>query len=106
MTLSYVRRGRARAPVLVLAGSLGTTAAMWEPQLTALSDDFDLIAIDHRGHGSSPVPEGPYEIADLGRDVVALLDTLGLERVAYCGLSIGGMVGQWLAAHVPERIEA
>ena len=92
--------------MLVLAGSLGTTAAMWEPQLTALSDDFDLIAIDHRGHGSSPVPEGPYEIADLGRDVVALLDTLGLERVAYCGLSIGGMVGQWLAAHVPERIEA
>jgi 3-oxoadipate enol-lactonase len=91
---------------LVLGGSLGTTEAMWEPQLAALGEDFDLIAFDHRGHGASPVAPGPYTIADLGLDVVALLDRLGLERVAYCGLSIGGMVGQWLAVNAPERIEA
>ena len=104
--LSYTRHGRPGPPVLVLGGSLGTTEAMWEPQLAALGEDFDLIAFDHRGHGASPVAPGPYTIADLGLDVVALLDRLGLERVAYCGLSIGGMVGQWLAVNAPERIEA
>ncbi|MGH2868460.1 MAG: 3-oxoadipate enol-lactonase [Solirubrobacteraceae bacterium] len=90
----------------MLAPSLGATGAMWEPQLAALGDEFDLIAVDHRGHGGSPIAPGPYEIADLGRDVVALLDRLGLERVAYCGLSIGGMIGQWLAVHFPERVRA
>jgi 3-oxoadipate enol-lactonase len=106
VALNYTRRGRPGAPVLVLAPSLGTTGAMWEPQLAVLGEQFDLIAIDHRGHGGSPVASGPYEMADLGRDVVALLDRLGLERVAYCGISIGGMIGQWLAVHVPERVRA
>src|ERR1019366_6780979 len=64
------------------------------------------IAVDHRGHGGSPVAPGPYAMADLGRDLVALLDRLGLERVAYCGISIGGMIGQWLAVHDPERVRA
>ncbi|MGB9182743.1 MAG: 3-oxoadipate enol-lactonase [Solirubrobacteraceae bacterium] len=106
MELSYTRRGRRGAPVLVLAPSLGTTGAMWDPQLAALGEQFDLIAIDHRGHGGSPVTPGPYAMADLGHDVVALLDRLGLERVAYCGISIGGMIGQWLAVHHPERLRA
>jgi 3-oxoadipate enol-lactonase len=106
VALNYTRRGRPGAPVLVLAPSLGTTGAMWEPQLAALGEQFDLIAIDHRGHGGSPVASGPHELADLGRDVVALLDRLGLEQVAYCGISIGGMIGQWLAVHVPERVRA
>jgi 3-oxoadipate enol-lactonase len=89
---------------LVLGGSLGTTLAMWEPQLLRLSAQVRTIAVDHRGHGRSPVPQGPYEIADLGRDTLALLDRLGIEQASYCGLSIGGMVGQWLAINAPHRI--
>jgi 3-oxoadipate enol-lactonase len=96
--------GRGDGPALLLGGSLGTTLEMWEPQLP-LGRVRRLIRFDHRGHGRSPVPPGPYSIADLGGDVVALMDRLGLERASYCGLSIGGMVGQWLAINAPERIE-
>jgi 3-oxoadipate enol-lactonase len=90
---------------LLLGGSLGTTLAMWEPQVRMLSGRLRMVAFDHRGHGDSPVPTGPYTIAAMGQDVIALMDRLGLERASYCGLSIGGMVGQWLAIHHPERIE-
>lgn len=92
------------APPLVLVGSLGSTLAMWRPQLPELETQFRLIRLDLRGHGGSRVPKGPYSIADLGADVIATLDTLGVARVAYCGLSIGGMIGLWLAAYAPERI--
>ncbi len=78
---------------------------MWQPLVAPLARSHHLIAFDHRGHGRSPVPEGPYEIADLGADVLALLDQLNLERVAYAGASLGAMVGLWLAAYAPERIE-
>ncbi|MGH2872334.1 MAG: 3-oxoadipate enol-lactonase [Solirubrobacteraceae bacterium] len=97
--------GPADAPALLLGGSLGTTRAIWDPQVTALADRHRLVAFDHRGHGGSPVPNGPYAIADLGRDVLALMDRLALPRASYCGLSIGGMVGQWLASNAPDRIE-
>ena len=92
------------APVVLMGGSLGTTLNMWDEQLP-LADRFRLIRFDHRGHGASPVPPGPYELADLGRDVIALLDHLGVERASLCGLSIGGMVGMWLGAHAPERVD-
>lgn len=92
-------------PPLLLGGSLGTTLAMWEPQVQGLTDAHRLIRFDARGHGESPVPPGPYSIADLGGDVLALMDAIELERAAYCGISIGGMVGQWLAVHAPDRIE-
>src|SRR5258707_15113475 len=78
---------------------------MWRPQLPALSARLRVVRFDHRGHGGSPVPPGPYSIEELGRDVLALLDRLGIERASYCGLSLGGMVGMWLAANAPERIE-
>jgi 3-oxoadipate enol-lactonase len=105
MLLHHDDRGpRDGAPVL-LAGSLGTTHRMWDPQVAALTAaGRRTIAYDQRGHGASPVPPGPYTIDDLGRDALALLDHLGLERAAFVGLSIGGMVGQWLAANAPERI--
>jgi 3-oxoadipate enol-lactonase len=90
--------------VLLLGPSLGTTLRMWDGQLP-LAERLRLVRFDHRGHGASPVPPGPYEIADLGRDVLELLDTLGLERVHYAGLSLGGMVGMWLGANAPERID-
>src|ERR1700729_4108784 len=102
--LYFETAGDTGAPALLLGGSLGTTLAMWEPQLE-LRHARRLIRFDHRRHGRAPVPAGPYSIDELGRDVLALMDGLGLERASYCGLSIGGMVGQWLAIKAPERVE-
>jgi 3-oxoadipate enol-lactonase len=97
------------APVLVLGNSLGTSTQLWDRQVPALRTRFRLLRYEHRGHGRaggafSPAPPGPYAIGDLGTDVLALLDSYGLERVHYCGLSLGGMIGMWLAATVPDRI--
>jgi 3-oxoadipate enol-lactonase len=101
----HLLEGPEEAPVLVLSNSLGTTLGMWDEQAPALNERFRLLRYDHRGHGGSPVPPGPYRIEDLGRDVLALLDRLGVERFSFCGLSIGGMVGMWLAGEAPERVE-
>jgi 3-oxoadipate enol-lactonase len=98
-------QGEAGDRPLVLANSLGTDMSMWNAQAPALAQRFHLVRYDHRGQGASPVPPGPYEIADLGRDALALLDRLELERMSFCGVSIGGMTGIWLAAHAPERID-
>ena len=103
--LNCAIRGPDDGPVLLLGGSLGTTLDMWEPQMAALSATHRVIRFEHRGHGGSPVPNGPYTMDELGADVVTMLDRLGLARVSYCGLSIGGMVGQWLGINAPERIE-
>ncbi|MCG5214548.1 3-oxoadipate enol-lactonase [Streptosporangium sp. KLBMP 9127] len=92
------------APALVLASSLGTTSSMWDPQAD-LADRFRVIRYDHRGHGRSAVPAGPYTLADLGGDVLDLLDRLGVERAHFAGLSLGGMVGMWLASHAADRID-
>jgi 3-oxoadipate enol-lactonase len=103
MRLHHVDEGPRDAPVLMFAGSLGSTLEMWRPQLS-LADRFRVIRVDHRGHGSSPVPPGPYTMADLAADVLELLDELALERVAWCGLSLGGMVGMYLGSEHPERL--
>jgi 3-oxoadipate enol-lactonase len=103
--LHHLLEGPEDAPVLVLSNSLGTTLAMWDEQAPALSVRFRLLRYDHRGHGGSPVPPGPYTIQDLGLDVIALLDRLEVERFSFCGLSLGGMVGMWLASEAPERID-
>jgi 3-oxoadipate enol-lactonase len=89
----------------VLGNSLGTTAEIWDGQLAALCERFRVLRYDHRGHGRSEVPPGPYTLAELGQDLVALLDGLGVGRVSLCGTSLGGMVGMWLAAHAPQRVE-
>lgn len=102
--LHHVDEGPRDAPVLVLSGSLGSTLEMWRPQVAPLTERFRVIRVDHRGHGGSPVPPGPYRVADLAGDALALLDRLGLDRVAWCGLSLGGMVGMHLASEAPERI--
>jgi 3-oxoadipate enol-lactonase len=103
--LNYRVDGPPDGPVLVLSHALGLSLAMWDPQLAPLSRGFRLVRYDHRGHGGSPVPAGQYRIEDLGRDLVHLLDRLGLSRVSFCGLSLGGMVGMWIASNVPERID-
>lgn len=93
------------APVVVLSNSLGSTLAMWDPQVLALAEQFRVVRYDTRGHGRSPVPEGPYSIDDLVDDVVALLDRLGVQRAHFAGLSLGGMTGLRLAAREPDRVD-
>ena len=102
--LHYRFDGPEGATPLVLSNSLGTDLGMWEAQMAALSAQFRVLRYDTRGHGQSSVPPGPYAIAQLGRDVVALLDHLELDRVHFCGLSMGGMTGMWLGVHAPERV--
>jgi 3-oxoadipate enol-lactonase len=101
----HVVEGPPDAPAVVLSNSLGSSLAMWDPQVPALSRRFRVVRYDHRGHGASPVPAGPYEIADLGGDLVKLLDHLGIDRAHVCGLSLGGMAATWLAANAPERVD-
>lgn len=102
--LHYRFDGDRAAPVVVLSNSLGTTLDMWEPQAAVLAERHCVLRYDTRGHGQSDVPPGPYTIDALGRDVVALLDHLGIARAAFCGLSLGGMTGMWLGVHAPQRI--
>jgi 3-oxoadipate enol-lactonase len=105
LALDYGVAGPQGAAPALFGGSLGTTRAMWDSQVAAFSPHLRLITFDHRGHGASPVPPGPYEIAQMGGDVVALIDELRLDRISYVGLSLGGMVGLWLAANHPDRID-
>src|SRR5260370_23266129 len=95
--------GRGSGATLMLWNSLGGTLQMWQPQMKALTQLFRVIRYDRRGHGKSSVPPGPYSMERFGRDVLAIVDDLNIEKVTWCGLSMGGMVGQWLAANAPER---
>ncbi|MBV9792673.1 MAG: 3-oxoadipate enol-lactonase [Actinobacteria bacterium] len=96
------------APVVALGTSIGTHQGLWDPQAAVLGRRFRLLRFEFRGHGpagaQSPAPPGPYRIAELGTDVLDVLNRYDLDRVAYCGVSLGGMVGMWLAANAPERI--
>jgi 3-oxoadipate enol-lactonase len=105
MTLHHRFQGPDSAPVLVLASSLGTTLELWEGNVDAFAARFRVLRYDHRGHGGSPVPPGPYEVADLANDVLELLDEHELGSVSWCGISLGGAVGLWLAASAPERLD-
>ncbi|MFJ4143092.1 3-oxoadipate enol-lactonase [Pseudomonas sp. NPDC089734] len=103
--LNYLLEGPADAPVLVLSNSLGTDLHMWDTQMPAFTRHFRVLRYDTRGHGRSQVSEGPYSIERNGRDVLALLDALHVDKAYFCGLSMGGLIGQWLAIHAPERLE-
>jgi 3-oxoadipate enol-lactonase len=96
--------GSESAPALMLSNSLGTNLHMWDDQAGELANHFHLIRYDRRGHGQSGVPQGPYTMERLGRDVLVVLDTLGIAKTNWCGLSMGGMVGQWLGANAPDRV--
>ena len=100
----YRLEGRTDRPVIVLCHVLGLDHSMWDPQVPDLIERFRVLRYDLRGHGASDAPAGDYRVADLGGDAVALLDALGLDRVIWCGQSLGGMVGQWLALNVPGRL--
>ena len=97
--------GSEDAPVVVLSNSLGTNLSMWEPQMTALTARFRVLRYDTRGHGASITRPGDYGIETLGGDVLRILDALSIARVSFCGISMGGATGMWLALHAPERID-
>jgi 3-oxoadipate enol-lactonase/4-carboxymuconolactone decarboxylase len=90
----------------MLSHSLGQDHGMWDVQAADLSSHFRVLRYDIRGHGASGVTAGDYSVEQLGADALALADALGIDRLAFCGLSIGGMIGMWLAAHAPERLTA
>jgi 3-oxoadipate enol-lactonase len=97
--------GKAGAPVLMFSNSLGTDLHMWDEQARTFAKSHRVVRYDQRGHGKSGAPAGPYSIERLGRDVLAILNALELPRVTYCGLSMGGMTGMWLARTAPERFD-
>lgn len=103
--IRYRIEGAPYAPVIVLSNSLGTNLVMWDAQMPAMIERFRVLRYDSRGHGQSEIAPGPYTIERLARDVVALLDELGIARAHFCGLSMGGMVGMWLGARASARID-
>lgn len=103
--IAYRFDGDPGLPVLLLSNSIATDLHMWDAQIPALSRRFRVLRYDARGHGASAAPAGAYSLDRLGRDVLELLDALGLDRVHFLGLSLGGFVGQWLAVRAPERID-
>jgi 3-oxoadipate enol-lactonase/4-carboxymuconolactone decarboxylase len=102
----YRLDGRDDRPVLMLSHSLGQDHTMWDAQAADLSPHFRVLRYDIRGHGASEVTPGDYRIEQLASDALALANALGIERFAFCGLSLGGMIGQWIAAQAPERLMA
>jgi 3-oxoadipate enol-lactonase len=105
--IAYTLQGPATAPVLVLSNSLGTTMSMWDAQADALAPDYRVLRYDTRGHGGSGVgadPAGGYTLAELGGDVLRLLDGLAIGRAHFCGISMGGLTGLWLGVHAGDRL--
>jgi 3-oxoadipate enol-lactonase / 4-carboxymuconolactone decarboxylase len=100
----YRLEGSDTRPAVMLSHSLGLDHGMWDPQATDFQPHFRVLRYDTRGHGASDATPGDYTIEQLARDALAIADAAGLERFAFCGLSLGGMIGQWLAAHAPERL--
>src|SRR5580693_2590258 len=104
LRINYALEGRGDAAVLVLSNSLGTNYSMWDLQMPEFHKSFRVVRYDTRGHGQSSVTPGPYSIEQLGKDVLGLADAAGVERFHFCGLSMGGMIGMWLAANAPDRV--
>ncbi|GGI86301.1 3-oxoadipate enol-lactonase [Saccharopolyspora subtropica] len=105
MNVNYELTGPDDAPVVVLSNSVGTDLTLWDAQMPALAREFRVLRYDQRGHGATPAKPGPYTLQQLSGDVLALLDRLGIDRVHFAGVSLGGMTGMWLAEHAPERID-
>ncbi len=102
--LHYAVDGPERAPVIVLSNSLGADFHMWDQQVASLRHTYRIVRYDTRGHGGSTGRPEEYSIADLGGDVVELLNFLNIDRANICGISLGGMTAMWLAIHAPQRV--
>jgi len=105
MRLAHRLDGPESRPVLVFGNSLGTTWELWDGQVAALADVWRIVRFDHPGHGRSPLPDGALTVESIADDVLGLVDELGLERLTFCGLSLGGAVGMAAARLAPDRIE-
>lgn len=103
--INYQTFGHNHQPALIFSNSLGTQFSMWKAQVEALKKQFYIICYDTRGHGESTAPTGPYTLEQLGQDVIHLMDHLEIEKADFCGISMGGLTGQWLAIHYPERFK-
>jgi 3-oxoadipate enol-lactonase len=101
----YELQGKKEAQTVIFSNSLGTSLSLWEGQAMSLRDHCRVLRYDTRGHGQSAKNKGPYSIEQLGTDVIALADTLGIDRFSFCGISMGGLIGQWLGIHAPDRIK-
>ncbi len=106
LCVHYELTGAEDAPVLAFSNSLGTDLSMWDPQCGAMAKRFRILRYDMRGQGESSVLAGECSIEQLARDFLGLLDVLGVERVNFCGLSMGGMIGMWLGVNAHERLDA
>ncbi len=104
VSVFYRLEGEEGAPVLMFANSLGTDMDLWDEQVPEFAATLRVLRYDMRGHGRSPEVPGEYTVAELAADALRVLDALGIERVHFCGLSLGGMVGQYLGAHHPDRL--
>lgn len=101
--INYQTFGDASKPAIVFSNSLGTNYSMWQAQIDFFQKDHFVICYDTRGHGASTAPQGPYTLSQLGEDVIVLLDHLNIRKASFCGISMGGLTGQWLAIHYPSR---
>nr|AKQ44185.1 bifunctional 3-oxoadipate enol-lactonase/4-carboxymuconolactone decarboxylase [Cupriavidus sp. ST-14] len=101
--LFYTVDGPEAAPAILFSNSLGTDHTMWEPQAAALAGRFRVVRYDTRGHGRSTASGDAFTVEQLGQDVIAILDALGIGQAVFCGLSMGGLTGMWLGIHAPER---
>jgi len=104
MKTHYQIEGTPNSPVLVFSNSLGTDLRMWDAVVPLLLPYFRIVRYDTRGHGQSEATAEPYSVEQLGQDVISLFDELGLEKVYFCGLSMGGQIGQWLGINHPNRL--
>jgi len=103
MEIEYRLDGPTDAPVLVLSNSLGTTFTSWQPQMAALTRHFNVLRYNTRGHGNTPLPRSTLTLELLGRDVIDLLDSLGIKQACFCGVSLGGLTGLWLSRFTAHR---
>jgi 3-oxoadipate enol-lactonase len=104
--VSFASEGAEEAPAVVLSHALATSAEVWGYQLPLLTRRFRVILYDVRGHGESEAPGDSYSLEELATDVLKLLDHLSIERTAFVGVSLGGMIGQVLALTAPDRLSA
>ena len=100
----YRLQGNSGRPVLILSHSIGTDQTAWDIQVEDLLPHFQILRYDTRGHGASEATAGEYSVEMLGKDILALADALQISQFAFCGLSLGGAIGQWVAAYAPERV--
>ena len=103
--MNYELSGKEGAPTLMLSHSLGSSLFMWDPQVQVLEGQYQVLRYDTRGHGESDTPPGAYTLDMLGEDALGILDALGMEKVHFVGLSMGGMIGQYLALNHADRLE-